>query len=123
MPILDIECVLPAGSTAALAGAAQRLADTAGRALGSKPGHTWVRLRMLDATAYAENDATLDADGLPVFVTVLHAHVPQGAALTAQVNALTQAVAESLGVDAQRVHVQMAPAAAGRQAFGGRLVE
>jgi hypothetical protein len=68
MPILDIECVLPAGSTAALAGPAQRLAETAGRAL-------------------------------------------------------TQAVAESLGVDAQRVHVQMAPAAAGRQAFGGRLVE
>jgi phenylpyruvate tautomerase PptA (4-oxalocrotonate tautomerase family) len=123
MPILDIECVLPEGSAAAPAGTAQRLADASGRALGSKTGHTWVRLRTLDATAYAENDATPDADSLPVFVTVLQAHVPGGAALAAQVTALTQAVADALGVDAQRVHVKMAPPAAGRQAFGGRLVE
>jgi len=123
MPILDIERVLPAGSAAEPAGMAQRLADAASRVFGSGPGRTWVRLRTLDATAYAENDATLDSDGLPVFVTVLHAHVPEGAALAAQVTALTQAVADAVGVDAQRVHVQMAPAAAGRQAFGGRLVE
>jgi hypothetical protein len=123
MPILDMECVLPAGSAVASVGTAQRLADAAGRVFGSKPGRTWVRLRTLDAAAYAENDARLDADSLPVFVTVLHAHVPVGAALAAQVMALTQAVADALGVDAQRVHVQMAPAGAGRQAFGGRLVE
>jgi phenylpyruvate tautomerase PptA (4-oxalocrotonate tautomerase family) len=123
MPILDVECVRPAGSKAAPPGTAQRLADAAGRVFGSGPGRTWVRLRMLDATAYAENEAALDADGLPVFVTVLQAHVPEGAALAAQVTALTQAVADALGVDAQRVHVQMAPAGAGRQAFGGRLVE
>jgi phenylpyruvate tautomerase PptA (4-oxalocrotonate tautomerase family) len=123
MPILDIEHVLPAGSATAPTGTVQRLADATGRVFGSKPGRTWVRLRTLDATAYAENDVTLDADGLPVFVTVLHAQVPEGAALAAQVTALTQAVAEALGVDVQRVHVQMAPAAAGRQAFGGRLVE
>jgi len=60
---------------------------------------------------------------LPAFVTILHAHPPAGAALAAEVLAVTSAVANCLGRPAERVHVQYAPAAAGRQAFGGKLVE
>jgi phenylpyruvate tautomerase PptA (4-oxalocrotonate tautomerase family) len=122
MPILDIERVLPEGAQAAPPGLAAALADAAGRVFGSPPGRTWVRLRALPASAYAEHGVTLEADELPVFVTVLHAHPPAGDALDAQVRALTDALAGVLGAEPARVHVQMAPPGAGRQAFGGVLV-
>jgi phenylpyruvate tautomerase PptA (4-oxalocrotonate tautomerase family) len=119
MPILDIEPVLPDGVPAP---SAQTLADAAGRVFGTAPGRTWVRVRPLAASAYAENGAAVAADALPVFVTVLHAHAPHGDALVLQVQALTTALADVLGIAPQRVHVQLAPAGAGRQAFGGTLV-
>jgi phenylpyruvate tautomerase PptA (4-oxalocrotonate tautomerase family) len=122
MPIIDIERVLADGADAAPSGLAQGLADAAGLVFASAPGRTWVRLRALPAAAYAENDAVSGENALPVFVTVLHAHPPAGDELIAQAAALTNALAAVLGCDAQRVHVQMAPAGAGRQAFGGVLV-
>jgi phenylpyruvate tautomerase PptA (4-oxalocrotonate tautomerase family) len=122
VPVLDVERVLPAGVPAAPNGLAQTLADAAGRVFCSKRRQTWVRLRALDTQAYAENDVALDRQALPVFVTVLHAHPPVDEALQGQVEALTQALAGVLGCDATCVHVQIAPAAAGRQAFGGTLL-
>lgn len=124
MPIIDVERVLPDGLTAAPPGLAQLLADEAGHALGSARGHTWLRLRALPASAYAESGTPLRADdALPVFVTVLQAHPLQGEALAEQVRSLTAALAAVLRCDPGRVHVQIAPPAAGRQAFGGRLVQ
>jgi phenylpyruvate tautomerase PptA (4-oxalocrotonate tautomerase family) len=123
MPMLEIERVLPDGAPPAAPGLAAAVADAAGRALGSPPGHTWVRLRGLAASAYAENASPpLPDDALPVFVTLLLAHPPEGDALAAQVRALTDALAGVLGVEAARVHVQVAPVGAGRQAFGGEMV-
>jgi hypothetical protein len=122
MPMLDIERVLPEGADAAPPGLAAALADAAGRVFASAPGRTWVRLRGLPARAYAENGVAPDLDALPVFVTVLHARPPEGAALDAQVRELTDALAGVLAIDATRVHVQLAPPGAGRQAFGGVLV-
>jgi len=123
MPMIEIERVLPDGRPAAPPGLAQALADVAGHALGSARGHTWLRLRALPAAAYAESGMPpLADDALPVFVTVLQAHPLQGEALAAQVRALTEALARVLICDPGRVHVQIAPAAAGRKAFGGRLV-
>jgi hypothetical protein len=119
VPILDIEPVL---HDSAAVPSVQALADAAGRVFGTAPGHTWVRLRPLAASAYAENGSAVDADALPVFVTVLHAQPPLGDALAQQVQALTAAVASVFAIAPQRVHVQIAPAGAGRQAFGGRLV-
>jgi phenylpyruvate tautomerase PptA (4-oxalocrotonate tautomerase family) len=123
MPVLDIDLVLPAGAAAPAAALTQALADAAGRVFDSAPGHTWVRLRVLAAAHYAENDASVAPDELPVFVTVLHARPPEGDALATQAVALTQALATILGCELQRVHVQFAPGAAGRQAFGGVVVK
>ena len=117
MPIVDVEVVGDAGVPA------QTLADALGRAFGSAPGHTWVRLRQLDAGAYAENDACVGDDERPVFVTVLHAHPPEGDALVTELRAVTLVVAQALSRPPQRVHVQYAPPGAGRQAFGGTLVQ
>ena len=119
MPILDIELVQPDGAAPPAALLTQALADAAGRALGSAAGRTWLRLRVLPASHYAENEAIVAQGELPVFVTVLHARPPQAQALANEVQTLTQALAVCLGRAPQRVHVQYAPAAAGRQAFGG----
>ena len=122
MPIVDIQIVQRDGAAPAAASLTQSLADAAGRAFGSAPGRTWVRLSTLAASHYAENGASLGADEWPVFVTVLHAHVPQGEALECEIAALTAAIAACVEREPQRVHVQYAAAAAGRQAFGGVLV-
>lgn len=120
MPIVDIELV--AISERALSQIlVNSLADSLGKVFGSQPGRTWVRLRFLSREAYAENETNLSIDQLPVFVTVLHAHPSKGAALMTEVNAITFALASCLDRDSERVHVQYAPAAAGRQAFGGKL--
>lgn len=120
VPIVDVEIIAPAANAAPNTRA---LADALGSVFATPPGSTWVRLRSLDATAYAENHAELSNDGLPVFVTVLHAHLPARDALIAELRAVTRAVAAWAGRPAENVHVQYAPAAAGRQAFGGGLIE
>ena len=123
MPVIDVERVLPDGQAFAPPGLAQALADAAAQALGCAPGHAWVRLRALPASAYAEGGVPpLAPDALPVFVTLQLAHPPQGPARAGPVAAMTDAVARVLGCDASRVHVLLAPSAAGWQAFGGRLV-
>ena len=69
MPIVDVELIC--ASDAELAGiSARRIADALGAVFGSPPGRTWIRLRALPASAYAETDADVNAGALPVFVTV-----------------------------------------------------
>lgn len=122
MPIVDVELVGP-DATAAEAGFAQALADAAAAALGAPVATTWVRVRVLDPRAYAENGAALAAGEWPVFVTVRKRHVPERSELAAEVRALTGAIAAVVRRPAERVHVEYAPPAAGRMAFGGTLVE
>lgn len=122
MPIVDVELVCKSeGEFRAVS--AEALANALGAVMGSAPGRTWVRLRHLSSACYAENHVAVSESELPVFVTVLLAHPPVGSALTEQVAALTTAVANSVGRSHEVVHVQYAPAGAGRQAFGGELVQ
>ena len=121
MPIVDVEVVCAARENERLPSTAQ-LANGLGRTFDSSAGHTWVRLRFLDSSCYAENDAVLSTSELPVFVTVLHAHPPAGPVLAAEALAVTQCVAAWLGRASAQVHVQYGYAGAGRQAFGGNLV-
>ena len=100
----------------------QSLADAIGRVLRSPPGQTWVRLRTLQRNEYAENEALVDAAELPIFVTLLERRPHTGAELQAEVTALTHAIAQVIGRPAASVHVEYAPAAAGRISFGGKLV-
>jgi hypothetical protein len=122
MPIIDIEFVADADD--AICGVpAQRWADALGQALATPAGRTWVRLRRLDAQLYAENEAPVAADEHPVFVQLLLARWPEEPAWSQQMTALTEAVSAISGRPADRVHVQLAPPAAGRQAFGGHWVK
>ena len=119
MPIVEVEFVGEQSPNLA----AQALADTLGTAFGSESGQTWVRFRHLPRDSYAENGAPIEEDQLPVFVQILHARPPAGAALATELAAVTQAVAKFTGRGTAQVHVEYAPAGAGRQAFGGQLVK
>lgn len=121
MPIVDVELVC-ASEREAPPVSAEALASALGAVFGSPPGRTWVRVRFLSSSAYAENESKLSPENWPAFVTVLQAHWPVGEALAKQVQEVTQAVASCLSLPPERVHVQYAPEAAGRQAFGGNLV-
>jgi phenylpyruvate tautomerase PptA (4-oxalocrotonate tautomerase family) len=121
MPIIDVEIVI-APRAALPAGLAQALADAAGRMLDAPAGRVWVRLRTLDATQYAENGEPHEPDGLPVFVTVLHARMPAMPELAAEARSLGTAIAACVGTRPDRVHVEYAPPGSGRIAFGGTLV-
>src|SRR3954452_19260662 len=119
MPIVDVELIgdddLPSATT-------QRLADVLGEALSSRPQGTWVRLRRLDRSGYAENAGVAD-DVHPVFVTVLERIRPSGQDLRDRIARVTAAVAEVTGRDPAHVHVLYDADARGRLAFGGDLVE
>ena len=121
MPIADVRFVR-GRAPHPIPPSAQQLADAIGRALASGPGQTWVRLQALEASQYAENGANVDEEDLPVFVSLLLAHPPQGEELAAQAVAVTYAVASCFARQPERVHVEYAPAAAGRVAFGGVVV-
>ena len=122
MPIVDIEIVGDVARPGAGA-LAQALADEAARVFASPPANTWVRVRTLARESYAENAIAVPPSDLPVFVTVLKRQLPERDALAREVAALAQAIASTVGRPVARVHIEYAPAAAGRMAFGGTLVE
>ena len=122
MPIIDVTVV---GSVAPKAHPtlAQRLADAAAVALGSRPAGTWVRLHFLPSEHYAENAPEAYTPPQPVFIEVLRHVVPTGDLLKAEVEALTKSVASACGRPPAHVHVLYSPDARGRLAFGGNLVD
>jgi phenylpyruvate tautomerase PptA (4-oxalocrotonate tautomerase family) len=122
MPIVTVE-VVAAADHAMEKNLAQSLADAVGRVLNSPPSQAWVRLRLLGRDQYAENESLVDGGELPVFVTILKRQSPLGGELEAEVAELTRTIARIIGRPATCVHIEYAPAAAGRVSFGGRLVQ
>jgi phenylpyruvate tautomerase PptA (4-oxalocrotonate tautomerase family) len=122
MPILDVEIVQP-DATPLDRDLPARLADAAAAVFSSAPMQTWVRLRLLPATQYAENAGGPPPGTWPVFVTVLKARLPAPDAMRDEIRRLTQQIAHVCQRPAEQVHVLYAPPAAGRAAFGGTLVE
>jgi phenylpyruvate tautomerase PptA (4-oxalocrotonate tautomerase family) len=120
MPLVDVEVI---GSVAARESLARALADALGNAFRSPAGHTWVRLRFLPAEDYAENGMHPADTPSPVFVTVTAAAPPRGSALREEARRVAETVAQVIGRPLERVHVEYAPPAAGRIAFGGALIE
>ncbi len=119
MPIIDIELVVREGE-ALSEGLASTLADALGEVFGSDPGRTWVRLRTLPESSYAEN---LSEAPRPIFVTLLLAESPAGELLRLQLGQITAVVARTCRTAEENVHVLLEPRARGRIAFGGVLRE
>ncbi|MEM1411433.1 MAG: hypothetical protein AAGH19_03665 [Pseudomonadota bacterium] len=116
MPILDIEVVALTANTNTVS---QALADRAGKVFESAPGRTWVKLRNLEATHYAENQSPEAPH--PVFVRVLEARPPKDDELEALIESLTAAIADVLERPEKHVHILIEPPALGRISFGGKL--
>jgi hypothetical protein len=122
MPIVDVQFVLP--RTESLPdGLAQSLVDRLGQTLSVQPGRLWLRLQVLPASQYAENESSIPKHDLPVFVTVMHAKSPTGSELEKEALAVAQTVAEVVSKRRTQVHVEYAPSGAGRIAFGGHLIQ
>lgn len=121
MPVLEIEAVTD-DQRPLLDGLAACLADAAGKAMGSSPGQTWVRLRELPRAAYAESGGGMHPGVLPVFVRVLRADLPAPPELEREMASLAQAVASAFHRPVENVHVLYEPAARGRMGFGGELL-
>lgn len=119
MPIVDVELVADdePGS-----GLAQQLADAIAPVLGEPPGSTWVRVRCLPRSSYAEDGGAVPLDVRPVFVTVLVGRELDIARLADESKQVTEAVARATNHPSQNVHVVWDADARGRVAFGGRLV-
>lgn len=121
MPIIDVQMVV-APHAPETKGLAKRLAEVLSHLFGAEPGRVWVRLHILPAEHYAENQTILTPPDLPVFATVLHARPPKGQAREEEVLAITRTIAECVNRAPSRVHVQYAAKGAGRVAFGGKLL-
>ena len=122
MPVLEVEIVQPDGVPLDPALAAG-IADAAGEVFDSAAMRTWVRLRALPLSQYAENGGGPPQGVAPVFVTVLKAALPPPDRRQEEVRHLTQRIAVVCRRPAENVHVLYSPDGAGRAAFGGRLVE
>lgn len=118
MPILDIEVVDLTGDVSSIS---QKLADRAGKVFDSSPGRTWIKLRNLESTHYAENEESSAQP--PVFVRILEARPPKESELRRLIKKLTEAVAEVLDRPEENVHILVEPPALGRISFGGKLRE
>ena len=120
MPILRVEIVEVPGWTRP-PDLAQRIANLVGQALSAPAQSVWIRLSTIAAADYAEN-GTAPADAAPVFVTILEKSPPDGEALTAEIAALTAAIAEACDRAPGDVHLIYEPPGRGRVSFGGRLL-
>ncbi len=119
MPVLEVDWIGPVADNARRA-LARRIADAAGVVLGAPPRSTWVRMRFVAEGEYAENEGA-EPGVWPVFVRVLEADPPEGAALVTEVRRLTEAIAAACGRPADHVHLVYDPPGRGRVSFGGRL--
>ena len=120
MPILTVEIVTRPGEHFA-ATLAQELAERAAEVFGSAPGGTWVKVNFIASEHYAENGAEPER-AYPVFVSVLKAHRPPPEVLQTEIAHLTLSIAQICNRPADTVHVIYSPEAAGRVAFGGKLL-
>ncbi len=122
MPIVDVTIMVGRDEEVA-AGLAQTLADAIGRVLNSPPGETWVRLHLLGQDRYAENNSTLGSTDLPIFAVLLTRKLPDQTQFVDAIAKLTHAISDATGRPSDRVHVEYAPSAIGRVAFGGTLAK
>jgi phenylpyruvate tautomerase PptA (4-oxalocrotonate tautomerase family) len=121
MPIVDVEIVTRPDEQIE-DNLASRIADTVARVLGLPQGRTWVKVRYIPNSDYAEDGAGPPAGVFPVFVSILLADLPPQEEMKQQIDRLTTAVATACARPPENVHLLYRPSARGRTAFGGRLV-
>ena len=120
MPIVEVEIV---AERKIVPGLATRLAHNLAPIFGGSARGTWVKLRRLDVSDYAEGDGGPSPEVRPVFVRILKADPPTGDELRDQIRLVTRVVGETCERPFENIHVVYQLSARGRVAFGGELVD
>jgi phenylpyruvate tautomerase PptA (4-oxalocrotonate tautomerase family) len=120
MPIVEIEITLRQNETLR-ENLASDLADEFGKIFDSPRATTWVKLYLLPASHYAENDGT-QIDIYPIFIRVLKSELPGQIKLHGEVDMITSAVSNICGRPPENVHIIFETNGRGRVAFGGKLI-
>jgi phenylpyruvate tautomerase PptA (4-oxalocrotonate tautomerase family) len=121
MPLIEIEVIGP--SRLATAKLTRQLAGALGETLGSPPASTWVRLRTLPASHYAESSTARPVGAKAIFVTITHRKLSARARLRREASEISRIVGKICHRSPEQVHVIYEPPGAGRIAFGGQLIE
>jgi phenylpyruvate tautomerase PptA (4-oxalocrotonate tautomerase family) len=123
MPIVTIECVVSADFEHYDSSFTQRLADRLGVIFESEPGTTWVKLKYLTQSNYAENDTSTNGSMEPTFVSILLRSLPSEATLERIAHDVSTEVSSVLARPSTNTHVFFEPEGLGRVAFGGVLLK
>jgi phenylpyruvate tautomerase PptA (4-oxalocrotonate tautomerase family) len=121
MPILDVEIILRRDETLREQ-LATELAHVAGEVFGAPAGTTWVKVKGIPRTHYAENGDGPPSGVYPVFVSILKRRLPSPAEMRAEAVRLTSLIAGVCGRPPENVHLMYLPEGAGRVFFGGQPV-
>lgn len=121
MPILNFQIVLRPGEELP-PNLASAIANAAARVFGAPPGNTWVLVKALPASAYAEDSSPPGEGIFPVFVSVLKARLGPIVKLKEEAVRLSKAIATACQRPPENVHILYEPEGAGRIAFGGHLM-
>ena len=122
MPIIELELVIDGEAEKLGSELIQRLADQIGDYLGSDTAGTWVRVRYLDRSHYAENRSRVPDSVKPAFVSIMQYQLPDEDDLVEGARRLAALTAGCIGRPLENTHVIFEPDGRGRVAFGGELV-
>lgn len=120
MPIVDIEFVseIPGDQTVLTGALANAIAD----ALQTGIAQTWVRLRSLPRSCYAENGVEDPPGAGAVFVAITKRFLTDEARLAEEAERVCAAIAKVSGRAKEHIHIIYEPPGNGRIAFGGKLL-
>jgi phenylpyruvate tautomerase PptA (4-oxalocrotonate tautomerase family) len=121
MPILDVQIALRPGEDLP-PNLASAIANAAARVFGAPPGNTWVLVKALPASAYAEDSSPPGEGIFPVFASVLKARLGPIEKLKEEAMRLSKAIAIASQRPQENIHILYEPEALGRISFGGQLV-
>lgn len=122
MPIVTLELLQADEDPEVRPEVLQALTDALGTLFQSDAGGTWVKLRYLNRSNYAENHARLCTSIRPVMVEIVHSTLPAQSVLALQAESVCALVAGHLHRPEENVHILYQPDAQGRIAFGGKLL-
>ncbi|MDA0273617.1 MAG: hypothetical protein O3C68_10250 [Proteobacteria bacterium] len=122
MPIVELELVIDGEAEKLGSELIQRLADQIGEYLGSDTAGTWVMVRYLDRSQYAENRSPVPESVKPTFVSILQYQLPGQNGLAEGARRLADITATCIGRPLENTHIIFEPAGRCRVAFGGELV-
>ena len=121
MPILNVE-IITRHKEHFRPELASELANRTGEIFRSGPGETWIKIVFIAKENYAETDSTSE-NIYPVFVSVLKEKLPSPESMQAEVSKLTEVISKICDRPTENVHIIYLPKAAGRIAYGGKIVQ